>query len=120
MLLPRNIISIHRTSNQRELAEIYTSADVLANPTREENYPTVNMESLACGTPVVTFKTGGSPEIIDENTGIVVEKNDIDACEKAIMLACDGVALTGENCISRAQGFKNEDKFMEYIDCYVN
>ena len=43
-LLPENIISIHRTQNQTELAEIYTAADVFANPTREENYPTVNME----------------------------------------------------------------------------
>ncbi len=117
-LLPSNIISIHRTSNQEELAKIYTASDVFANPTREENYPTVNMEALACGTPVVTFKTGGSPEIIDESTGIVVEKNDIDAFERAIMLACDGVALTGESCINRAQGFKNEDRFKEYLELY--
>lgn len=59
-ILPDNIISIHRTSNQKELAEIYSSADLYFNPTREENYPTVNMESIACGTPVMTFKTGGS------------------------------------------------------------
>lgn len=64
--LPNNIISIHRTQNQKELAEIYTAADVFAMPTREENYPTVNMEAIACGTPVVTFDTGGSPEMLDE------------------------------------------------------
>lgn len=66
-LLPENIISIHRTQNQTELAKIYSAADVFANPTREENYPTVNMESVACGTPVVTFNTGGSPEILGRN-----------------------------------------------------
>ena len=75
--LPNNIISIHRTQNQKELAEIYTAADVFAMPTREENYPTVNMEAIACGTPVVTFDTGGSSEMLDEKSGIVVEKNSV-------------------------------------------
>lgn len=56
--LPESILSIHRTENQQQLAEIYTAADLFVNPTREENYPTVNMESIACGTPVLTFRTG--------------------------------------------------------------
>lgn len=67
--LPKNIISIYRTNNQQELAEIYSAADLFVNPTREENYPTVNMEAIACGTPVLTFRTGGSPEILDEKNG---------------------------------------------------
>ncbi|WP_289490328.1 glycosyltransferase, partial [Klebsiella pneumoniae] len=67
--LPNNIISIQRTQNQQELAEIYSAADVFVNPTKEENYPTVNMEAIACGTPVLTFKTGGSPEMLDETCG---------------------------------------------------
>ena len=116
-LLPSNIISIHRTSNQKELAEIYTAADVLANPTREENYPTVNMESLACGTPVVTFRTGGSPEILDEKTGMVVDKNDIDAFEKAIIEACSG-KLTKEDCLKKAKCFDKNERFKEYIELY--
>ena len=116
-LLPSNIISIHRTSNQKELAEIYTAADLLANPTREENYPTVNMESLACGTPVVTFKTGGSPEILDEKTGMVVDKNDIDAFEKAIIETCSG-KLTKEDCLKKATAFDKNEKFKRYIDLY--
>lgn len=73
--LPHSIISIHRTQNQKELAEVYSAADVFVMPTREENYPTVNMEAIACGTPVATFDTGGSPEMLDDKTGIVVEAN---------------------------------------------
>ena len=68
-ILPDNIISIHRTENQQELAQIYSAADVFVNPTKEDTYPTVNMESIACGTPVITFKAGGSPEIVDDSCG---------------------------------------------------
>lgn len=57
-----NIIGISRTNNTAELAEIYTVANVFFNPTYEDNYPTVNLEAQACGTPVITYKTGGSPE----------------------------------------------------------
>ncbi len=63
-LLPANILAIERTNNAKELAEIYTTADVFFNPTYEDNYPTVNLEAQACGTPVITYPTGGSPESI--------------------------------------------------------
>ena len=70
--LPDNIIKITRTNNVRELAEIYTAADILFNPTHEDNYPTVNLEAQACGTPVVTYRTGGSIESVPK--GNVVEQ----------------------------------------------
>ena len=63
--LPGNIIGISGTDNTAELAEIYTAADVFVNFTYEDNYPTVNLEAQACGTPVITYKTGGSPESTD-------------------------------------------------------
>ena len=59
---PQGIIGIPRVSSQTELAQIYTAADVLINPTHQDNYPTVNLEARACGTPVVTYDVGGSPE----------------------------------------------------------
>lgn len=117
-LMPKNIISIHRTANQTELAEIYTAADVFANPTREENYPTVNMESIACGTPVVTFKTGGSPECIDETCGAVVEKNDIDGMCNEIIRICETQPYSKDDCLKRAESFDKNEKFREYIKLY--
>lgn len=62
--LPENIVGIERTNSTRELAEIYTAADVFFNPTYEDNYPTVNLEAQACGTPVITYRTGGSVESV--------------------------------------------------------
>lgn len=117
-LLPENIISIHRTQNQTELAEIYTAADVFVNPTREENYPTVNMEALACGTPVVTFNTGGSPEIIDETCGMAVAKNDIDGVCNKIIKICETKPYSEETCLKRAESFDKNEKFREYIRLY--
>lgn len=117
-LLPDNIISIHRTQNQTELAKIYSAADVFANPTREENYPTVNMEALACGTPVVTFNTGGSPEMLDETCGAAVAKDDNDAMYNEIIRICETKPYSMEACIKKAKGFDKNEKFGEYIRLY--
>lgn len=76
-MLPENILGITRTNNTKELAEIYTAADVLFNPTYEDNYPTVNLEAQACGTPVVTYDTGGSGESVPKENVIVA--GDVDA-----------------------------------------
>lgn len=116
--LPESVLCISRTANQKELAEIYTTADLFVNPTREENYPTVNMEALACGTPVLTFKTGGSPEIIDESCGSVVEVDDVDAMEREIIRICETVPYSEEACLERAKNFDMNDRFDEYIELY--
>lgn len=116
--LPENIISIHRTDNQTELAEIYAAADVFANPTREDTFPTVNMESLACGTPVITFETGGSPEILDETCGIVVPCDDVEAMERAIRHVCEDKPFSKEACLKRASCFSMQEKFREYVELY--
>lgn len=119
-ILPYNIISIHKTNNQRELAGIYSAADVFVNPTREDTFPTVNMESLACGTPVVTFKTGGSPEILDETCGVVVEKSDIDSLEKEIIRICEETPYSKEACLERAKSFEKNLNYQKYLEIYFN
>lgn len=62
--LPAGVVGLGRTSSARELAAIYTAADAFFNPTVEDNFPTVNLEAEACGTPVITFDTGGCAETI--------------------------------------------------------
>lgn len=116
--LPDNIISIHRTNNQKELAEIYSAADVFANTTREDTYPTVNMEAIACATPVITFKTCGSPEMLDDTCGSVVDCNDIDAMEKEIIRICTTKPYTEEMCLDKAKDFDANNKYREYMDLY--
>lgn len=85
--IPSSIIGIKNTNNAKELAELYTAADVFVNLTHEDNYPTVNLESIACGTPVITYNAGGSPESAEEN-GFVVEVGDIPGVIEKIQYVC--------------------------------
>jgi len=117
-LLPSNIISIHRTNDQKELVELYSVADVFVNPTREEVLGLTNIEANACGTPVVTFRTGGSPECVDETSGSVVDCDDIDALEKEIIRICETKPYSVEACVKRAKEFDQNERFMEYVSSY--
>ena len=115
--LPKNIISIHITQNQKELAAIYSVADVFVMPTREENYPTVNLESIACGTPVVTFDTGGSSEMLDSNVDRVVPVDDIDKLINEIKNTC---TMSKKQFQKKNLDYINmETKFYEYITLYA-
>ncbi len=76
--MPENVLALGRTNSVKELAEIYTAADVFVNLSYADTFPTVNLEARACGTPIITYKTGGSPESAGEGA-IVVEQGDISA-----------------------------------------
>ena len=117
-LLPGNVISIHRTYDQEELVKIYSAADLFVNPTREENFPTVNIEALACGIPVLTFETGGSPEIIDENCGSAVAKDDVNELAEQIVRICEDKRYKKEACLNRASRYDMKNAFEGYISLY--
>ena len=120
--LPKNITAISRTNSQDELAKYYSRADVFVNPTYKDTFPTVNLEALACGTPVVTYKTGGSPESVTEETGIVVEKGSCDQLVEAVeTIRKNGKHCYSEACRERAVKFYNkDDRYKDYIDLYEN
>lgn len=117
-LASNKIITIDHTRDQKELAELYSSADLFVNPTRAEVFGMVNIESLACGTPVITFNSGGSPECIDETCGKVVKQNDIDEMINAIYYMIDKKRSISDKCIQRAKLFDNNVVIEEYIKLY--
>lgn len=82
--LPEGIRGMTRTDNIEQLVSLYQEADMFFNPTYEDNYPTTNLEALACGTPVCTYRTGGSIESVNEGNGFVVEKNELGEVKKII------------------------------------
>lgn len=118
--LPAGITGIRRTQDVSELAAYYTHASVFVNPTYSDNYPTTNLEAMACGTPVVTYCTGGSPEALTSETGITVEQGDIDALAEAITHICDkGKRAYTEACRRRAEEhFDRQRCFAKYLDLY--
>jgi putative colanic acid biosynthesis glycosyltransferase len=115
--LPKNIIGIERTENVGQLADLYSAADVYVNPTFEDTYPTTNLESMACGTPIITYETGGSIESVSENTGIVVDVGDVNELVKAIeKIKNNGKDFYENNC--REHSIRNFDKKIKFNDYF--
>lgn len=118
--IPDGIIGIERTENVTQLATLYTLASVFINPTWEDTFPTTNLESLACGTPVITYRTGGSVESVSDETGYIVEKGDIKGIKRAVAeIVKRGKEVYHHICRKRAVKYydKNE-RFEDYIKLY--
>ncbi len=118
--LPKEILAIGKIYDLYELADWFSLADVFVNPTYMDTFPTTNLESLACGTPIITYKSGGSPEAIDDNTGVVLEKGDLNGMVDAIQEICKrDKFFYKEACRKRAEAKYDKNKqFQQYINLY--
>lgn len=118
--LPEGIIGISRTENIEALVKWYNRATVFVNPTYIDNFPTTNIEALACGTPVITYNTGGSPEAVDKSTGVVVEKgNVVKLAQKIQKVQKDKTMI--DNCRKRAEmHFNSKERYKDYLELYLN
>lgn len=112
------ITALTRTFNQQELVSWYQNAFVFVNTTLEDNFPTTNLEALACGTPVITFKSGGSPESITHQCGIVVEKGNIEQLKNAILSLEKRAEITPSACRKQALNYEKSIRFKQYISIY--
>lgn len=118
--LPNNCITINRTNDINELAYLYAKASVFINPTYEDNYPTTNLEAIACGTPVVTYDTGGCKEALNSDVGQVVEKGNW----RLLLTSALGWADKKnqeviEKCSSWAsENFDSDKVYTRYLDIY--
>ena len=132
--IPNDIITIERTDSQEQLAEYYSMADVFVNPTYHDNYPTVNLEAIACGTPMVGYNSGGNPEalyeevgtgyVLNPQCGIIVERGNFEALHNAIESLRnedEGMRLARRGaCRKHAEKYFDKDKCYErYIDLYT-
>ncbi len=142
--LPSGIKGITRTTNVQELVQLYSESDVFVNPTYSDNFPTVNIEALACGTPVITYRTGGSPEAVRDEvsggfnefsfdpaqdkrqvsgtelykTGMVIDQGNVVALANAIKQMREK-PLSSEACRQRAEELFDKDKcFEKYVELY--
>lgn len=116
--LPEGVIGIERTHDANRLAEIYSMADVFLNPSYEDTFGLVNAESLACGTPVITYRTGGCTEIVDETCGQVVECGGVEQMNAAICGMKKHQPFTKEACTARARRFDQRERYQDYVKLY--
>ena len=116
-VLPVSMYGVTRTESIQELIEWYSAAQVFVNLTYQDTFPTVNIEALACGTPVITYRTGGSPEAVDESCGWVVEQGDIQRVVDLIynMRPND---FYKEAAIKRSKRFGRQERYNEYCELY--
>lgn len=117
-LSSKRIILVGRTETLEEMVAWYQNASVFVNPTLADNFPTTNIESLASGTPVVTFQTGGSAECLADKCGIAVEKGNLEALKNAIIQVVENRDYySSEECIKRSHSF-SLSQFTKYVDLY--
>ena len=102
-----------------KLCGIYSSADLLLNLTYDDTFPTVNLEAQACGCPVLTYRTGGSPESITDQTGIIVEKGNLDQVISLIHSMDSGASEQERKaCRRNALRFDHQNMLNSYRNLY--
>lgn len=110
------VIGVGFVKDREELARYYSVADVFVNLTFADTLPTVNMESICCGTPVITYDGCGSPELVDKDCGVIVKKGDTDG----IINALNNIRETDfSDCYKIGQEKFDKNKcYKEYIKEY--
>ncbi len=110
--IPKDILCIKKTNEINKLVELYNEADIFFNPTKADNYPTVNLESIACGTPVITYNTGGSGESANY-FGFTIEANELGLINektiKNLRINRETISLISEKRM-----------YLNYKHCYIN
>ncbi len=115
--LPTSVVRLSHIAGAEEMAAWYSAADVFINPTREDNFPSVDLEALACGTPVAAFDTGGVGEALDDATGRAVRPGDTDALLNAALELAEEDCRWA--CVERAAHlYDGLRRFEEYVDLY--
>ena len=112
-LVDGRIVALGKTENVMQMAQWYSTADVYVNLTLEDTFPTTNIESLACGTPVITYDVGGSKESLSEKTGFVAKANDIAAVVDYLGKIKTGI-IDSSSCIEQAALYSKELRFEQY------
>lgn len=115
-LFSSRAILINRTNNVNELVKWYNKSMIFINPTLEDNYPTVNLEAISSGTPVITFPTGGSPESIFSDNGIVTKEKSIKSMIEAVDTIRGNYDYYYHNCLKTRITFDKNVYLSKYLE----
>jgi glycosyltransferase involved in cell wall biosynthesis len=119
-LIPSTIIGIDRTESIKELAELYSAADIILNLSNQETFGMTTVEGFSCGTPSIAYNCTANPELITPETGIIVEPGNIEQLVKAIeTIKSNKKEYYSANCRKLAEMFYDkENKYNEYLQLY--
>lgn len=118
--IPSNIITIERTEKMDELVQLYSMANVFLTLSKEESFGKVSAEALACGTPIIAYRSTANPELVGDGCGYVIESNEINEVANAISKVYKkGKEFYSENCIAFSKAnFNKDDRISDYINIY--
>ena len=116
--LLNNVINIKQTNSLNEMVEWYSAADVYVNLTMQETLGLTNVEALACGTPVVTFDSGGCKECVDSTCGVVVPRGDIKGIFEGICKVLEDNLFTKKACRIKSLEFDKNECYKKYLTLY--
>lgn len=118
--LPKKIIGIPRTDDIKELAQLYSAADIILNLSAEETFGLTSVEGFACGTPGIVYNCTASPELITPETGCVVNKGDFNGLINSITKIKEMRKESySKACRERAVKYYNKnDRYMDYLKLY--
>lgn len=113
-----NVIALGRTTNQEELAEYYSMADVFLICSKMENFPTTCIEAVSCGTPVAGFDAGGTKETAPEGYGVFVPYGDMDNLEKAVRNLLKKLPRSEDIAVWASKEYSKVTMANRYVDLY--
>lgn len=119
--LPHSIVGVARTESQMELAQLYSAAEIVLSLSASETFGLTIAEGLACGTPAIVYNNTAHPELVDENTGQVVENGNVALLCKTIedMIVRGFKQKHTEDCRRRAATLFDKNKsWKSYISLY--
>ncbi len=111
------ILGLPRTKSVSELAEIYSLAEAFVNPSTEDNFPSANIEALACGTPVITYNTGGCAEIVENGGGIVVAEKTVEKLKESVLFL-EKQPISHDECVKCSKNYDEKQKYKEYVELF--
>jgi putative colanic acid biosynthesis glycosyltransferase len=107
--LSKNYIPIDYVSNQDELADYYSLADLLVCTSLADAMPNVCLQALACGTPVCGFNISGTPYVASKEFGTFVEPGNITELSNVIISTPQKTIKRSESCRDYAMSrYSNE------------
>jgi glycosyltransferase involved in cell wall biosynthesis len=118
--IPPAIIGLPRTENFKDLADLYSTANVLLSTSYEETFGLTIAESFACGTPAIVYNRTATPYLVSAETGFVVEPKDYNSIISAIQkIKQEQKSKYVSVCRDRALKFFDKNKqFLKYVDLY--